>query len=162
MKQILTKEIAEAKLKRMALEVAERNIHSPGLILIGIREQGLVIAQRVAAYLAPAFSGTIKVIGLSLNKKDPGEISLEGDGDLKGKNLLLIDDVANSGRTMLHALKPIIDKKPARVETLALIERTHKKYPVAINYVGLSVSTTLEEHIEVLVENGEVTGARMQ
>ena len=82
--------------------------------------------------------------------------------DLRNKAVLLIDDVANSGRTMLHALKPIIDQKPSQIETLALIERTHKKYPVAINYVGLSVSTTLEEHIEVMVENGEVMGARMQ
>lgn len=162
MKQILSRETAEAKLKRMALEVAERNVSLPGLILLGIREQGWVIAHKVADYLRPVFPGSVEVVDLILNKKDPGEVKLGKDMDLNGKAVLLIDDVANSGRTMLNALKPVIAQRPAQVETLALIERTHKKFPIAINYVGLSVSTTLEEHIEVLVEGAEVVGAGMR
>jgi len=79
--------------------------------------------------------------------------------DFTGKTIILIDDVANSGRTMLYALKPLLDQHPKKIQTLALVERTHKSFPVDVDYVGLSVSTTTDEHIEVEVENGEVLGA---
>jgi len=73
----------------------------------------------------------------------------------------LIDDVANSGRTMLYALKPLLEKLPKKIQTLALVERTHKSFPVDVDYVGLSVSSTTDEHIVVEVEAGEVLGAWM-
>jgi pyrimidine operon attenuation protein/uracil phosphoribosyltransferase len=70
-----------------------------------------------------------------------------------------VDDVANSGRTMLYALKPLLEYLPQQIETLVLVERTYKKFPIAVDYVGLSVSTTAQENIVVKVENGEVLGA---
>ena len=158
---ILNKETADKKLRRMALEVAERNYENDSLILIGIKENGIFIAQKIAGYLKDVFKGNIKVMDLWLDKKDPGEIKLSEDIDFNNKNILLIDDVANSGRTMLYALKPLLLQKPRQVETLALVERTHKKFPVAVDYVGLSISTTLQENIVVEVQGGEVMGARM-
>ena len=143
----------------MALEIAERHAGTPEIIIIGIKENGLFIARKTAAYLRPVFEGEIKTIGLSINKKDPAEIKLEEDIDLRGKMILLADDVANTGRTMLYALRPLLDMYPARVETLALVERTHKMFPVALNYVGLSVSTAADENIGVIVANGEIEGA---
>ena len=84
------------------------------------------------------------------------------DIDFNEKSILLIDDVANSGRTMLYALKPLLQYRPKQVETLALVERTHKKFPIAVDYVGLSISTSLQEHIIVDVEDGVIAGARME
>ena len=81
--------------------------------------------------------------------------------DFNDKAIILIDDVANSGRTMLYALKPLLQQLPQKIQTLALVERTHKSFPVDVDYVGLSVSTTADEHIVVEVENGEVMGAWM-
>ena len=69
--------------------------------------------------------------------------------------------MANSGRTMLYALKPLLDKHPAMVQTMALVERTHKLFPIAVDYVGHSVSTTSNENIVVRVEEGEVLGAEL-
>ena len=151
---ILDKQTADKKLRRMALEVAERNHESDELILIGIKENGIFIAHKIAEYLTGVFKGAIKVIALTINKKMPS--------DFNNKTILLIDDVANSGRTMLYALKPLLLQYPKHIQTLALVERTHKQFPIAMNYVGLSVSTTQQENIVVDVENGEVLGASLK
>ena len=76
--------------------------------------------------------------------------------------MLLIDDVANSGKTLLYGLKPLMEYYPRTIQTLVLVERMHKLYPVKPTYVGLSVATTLEDHIQVEVSNGEITGAYIQ
>jgi pyrimidine operon attenuation protein/uracil phosphoribosyltransferase len=159
--RILTKERADRKLHRMAMEVAERNNEKDELILIGIKENGNFIARRIAAYLSAVFAGKVTVIGLSINKKQPGTITLSESPDFNNKTIILIDDVANSGRTMLYALKPLLEQLPEKIQTLALVERTHKQFPIAVDYIGLSVSTTLQENIVVEIADGEVTGAWM-
>ena len=159
---ILTQTTATKKLRRMALEIAERNAGKQAIIIIGIKENGLCIAKEIAKLLIPVFNGTINTIALSIDKKNPKEISLSENIDLKETSILLVDDVANSGRTMLYALAPLLAHNPSQIETLALVERTYKTFPIALNYVGLSVSTTEDEHIEVLVENAVVIGAKIK
>jgi pyrimidine operon attenuation protein / uracil phosphoribosyltransferase len=156
---ILSKATADRKIRRMALEVAERNYNEQELVLIGIKENGSVIAQKMAGHLAEVFGGQVQVLELSLDKKQPSEVQLSANLDFTGKNILLIDDVANSGRTMLYALKPLLAFHPKKIETLALVERTHKTFPIAVDYTGLSVSTTPDQHIYVEVVGGEVEGA---
>lgn len=146
----------------MAMEVAERNHDKDSLLLIGIKENGIVIAGIIAGFLKDIFPGKTELLSLSLDKTNPGEITLSGHYDFNGANVLLIDDVANSGRTMLYALKPLLDKHPAQVQTLALVERTHKLFPIAMDYVGYSVATASGENIVVKVEGGEVTGAELE
>jgi pyrimidine operon attenuation protein/uracil phosphoribosyltransferase len=160
-KYILSAAVAEKKLRRMALEIAERNYEAAALLLIGIKENGIVIAQLISEYLPENFKGKIEVVALAMDKKKPAAITLSDTIDFNGRTVLLIDDVANSGRTMLYALKPLLEQYPKKIQTLALVERTHKTFPVDVDYVGLSVSTTLDEHIYVEVENGKVTGAWM-
>ena len=156
---ILDKSTAEKKMRRMAMEIAERNHNKSSLILIGIKENGIFIAKKIAEFLKPNFTGTIDIIELSMDKRNPGEISLSKSVDFNDKSVLLIDDVANSGNTMLYAMKPLLEFHPAQVETVILVERTHKKFPVAVNYVGLSVATTQQENIIVEVDSGIVTKA---
>ena len=161
-KQILTEEVALKKLKRIALEVAERNFNEKELLLIGIKENGIVIAQIISKLMKAVFTGSITVVALSMNKKKPNSITIEKDIDVDGKTILLIDDVANSGRTMLYALKPLLEKHPKKIQTLALVERTHKNFPVDLDYIGLSISTTLNEHITIEVGKDKVMGAWME
>ena len=161
-KYILTKEVADKKLRRMALQVAEQNCDADQLILIGIKENGIVIAHKIRTYLQGVFSGEVFVVELSLNKKKPMLVSLDPALDFNGKSILLIDDVDNSGRTMLYALKPILETYPKKIQTLVLVERTHKSFPIDVDYVGLSISTALDEHITVEVAGGEVKGAWVQ
>lgn len=158
-KQILTAEVADKKLRRMALQVVEQNYNTVQLVLIGIRSNGTVIAEKIRGYLQEVFTGEVVVLELGMDKKHPGAITLSAQMDFTGKTIILIDDVANSGRTMLYALKPLLEQLPKKIQTLALVERTHKSFPVEVDYVGFSVSTTADEHINVEVEDGEVKGA---
>jgi pyrimidine operon attenuation protein/uracil phosphoribosyltransferase len=159
---ILSKQIADKKLRRIALEMAERNYNEPQLILVGIKENGMAIAVKLAAYLGESFKGEVMVAALLINKKTPGAITIEPAIDFNEKVVILIDDVANSGRTMMYSLKPLLQTFPKIIQTAALVERTHKSFPIALDYVGLSISTTLDEHIYVEVLEGEVSGAWME
>jgi pyrimidine operon attenuation protein/uracil phosphoribosyltransferase len=161
-KYILSKEIAEKKLRRMALEVAERNYGERQLVLVGIKDNGIIIAKKISNYLQEVFKGEIIVTALSLDKKNPAIVTIEPAIDFNDKVILLIDDVANSGKTMLYALKPLLETYPKKIQTLALLERTHKSFPIDLDYVGLSISTTLDEHIFVEVDGTDVIGAWME
>lgn len=160
-KYILSAEVADKKLRRMALQVAEQNHSAKQLVLIGIKTSGSVIAEKISSYLKEVYKGEVIVMELSLDKKKPSVITLDKKMDFNGKTIVLIDDVANSGRTMLYALKPLLEQLPEKIQTLALVERTHKTFPIDVDYVGVSVSTTTNEHIYVEVKNNEVTGAWM-
>lgn len=156
---ILNKQIATKKLERMAYEIAEQNVGEKRLILAGIKDNGVAMAHFLKGLLQSIFSGVIDVIELNLDKRNPGEIEISSTENFDDAVIIVVDDVANSGKTMLYALKPFLQYHPKKIQTLALVERTHKVYPVNTDYVGVSLATTLQEHIFVEVENGEVTGA---
>lgn len=160
---ILTAEAANQKLKRLALEIAEQLLDQPEeLIIIGIKSSGLVIAQKVGELLKQYISVPVKIIDASLDKSKPVEIALSEPADFNNKNVLICDDVANSGKTLLYILKPLLNYHPKRIQTLVLVERMHKLFPVKPDYVGLSIATTLQENIVVEIEGDEVTGAYIQ
>ncbi|MEO8172378.1 MAG: phosphoribosyltransferase family protein [Sediminibacterium sp.] len=157
---ILSKEVAEQKLHRMALELAEHlNGDTARVILIGIRNSGTVIAEKIAALLQKDVPNEIKVISVIMDKTHPVAVELSEKIDLNNLHVVIIDDVTNSGRTLLYALKPLLEFHPKSIQTLVLVERMHKLFPVNPDYVGLSVATTMQEHIQVEVEKGEIAGA---
>jgi len=156
---LLTSIAANYKMQRMALEIAENLINDTRpLILIGIKNSGMVIAEKMQVLLKPYFNNLL-LLQLHINKQNPTEISLPNTTNLNDTNIIIIDDVANSGRTMLYALKPLLDYKPNSIQTLVLVERMHKLFPIKPDYVGISIATTQQDHIQVEVENGEVLGA---
>ena len=76
--------------------------------------------------------------------------------ELESKTLIFVDDVANTGRTIFYAMKPVLlDVVPKKVEVAVLVDRKHKSFPISINYVGLSLATTLSENIEVQIREVE-------
>lgn len=160
---ILPREAALEKLHRMALQIAE-NIgeENTTLILIGIEKSGLNIATKLKSYVELYCSSPIELISLSMDKKKPEQITLSDDFDFNDKNIILIDDVINSGKTFLYALKPLLDFHPRRIQTLAMIERMHKLFPIKPDYVGLSVATTAADNIKVIIEEGEIIGAAFE
>jgi pyrimidine operon attenuation protein / uracil phosphoribosyltransferase len=161
-KDILNIETVNMKLLRMAYEIIENNLEEDSIILVGVKENGSVIARDVQKILNDASEIKVKLIELQLDKKTPGEVLLSEKADFNNKVIILVDDVASSGKTMLYALKPFLDFHPKKIQTLALVERTHKTFPVNLDYVGLSVATTLQEHIYVKVEGNKVTGAYLE
>lgn len=160
-KYILDKPTADQKLQRLALEVAEQLGKNEELIIIGIKTSGFVIAERIGS-LVKEYLPSVKVISASLDKRNPSTISLSEEIDFNGKSVLITDDVANSGKTIMYVLKPLLDFHPKRIQTLVLVERMHKLFPVKPDYVGSSIATTQQDHIYVEVENGEVTGAYVE
>ena len=161
-KYILSKEVVEKKLRRMAFEILENNIDEKEIILAGIRESGSVVAKVIRQMLGEISSIKTELITITLDKKTPSDVSLSKSIDFNGKVIILIDDVSNSGKTLLYALKPFIEFQPKKIQTLVLVERTHTSFPVRPDYVGLSIATTLLEHIFVEVRGEEVTGAYLK
>lgn len=150
------------KLQRMAFEIIESNLDEQEVLLVGIRDNGSVIARNMSRILQQAGGPRAVLIDLSLDKKHPGAIHLDPAPGFDGKVVIIVDDVASSGKTLLYALKPFLDFHPKKIQTLALVERTHKLFPINLDYKGLSVATTLQEHIYVEVDGERVTGAFLE
>ena len=159
---ILSPEVAAKKLRRMAFEILENNFGETGFILAGIRESGTAIAQTIQNILKEISGLHTELITVSLDKKNPKEVTINGQLNFQDQVIILIDDVSNSGKTLLYAIKPFLDSNPKKIQTLVLVERSHNTFPVKPDYVGLSVATTLQEHIYVEVEQGRVKGAWLE
>jgi pyrimidine operon attenuation protein/uracil phosphoribosyltransferase len=155
---ILNAQEALRKLRRMAFQIAENNTGEEKLVIAGIVGNGFLLAQALVAELKQVMEVTIDLITITLNKKQPLDAVVE-ERDFNNSVLIVVDDVANTGKTLLYALKPFLQFQPKKIQTLVLVERSHKLFPVQADYVGLSVSTTLQEHITVETENGLVKGA---
>jgi pyrimidine operon attenuation protein / uracil phosphoribosyltransferase len=158
---ILTAEIARKKLQRMAYEIVEKNIGEKEIILAGIKESGLTIANIIKAFLQDVFKGKISVIEIDIDKKNPKNISIPKGNNFDDAVIIITDDVANTGKTLLYALKPFMNFYPKKIQVLVLVERSHKEFPVAPDYVGLSVSTATDERIIVEANDREILGARL-
>lgn len=156
---ILTADLINRKIRRMALQVAESNTEEGSIIIAGIAGNGAVLAQKLVAELRQVSSMEVKLLTIRLNKKEPTHAAVDVDTDFSNKVIVVVDDVASSGRTMLYALKPFLSYLPKKIQTLVLVERSHKLFAVQPDYVGLSVATTLQEHITVETEGEEITGA---
>lgn len=146
----------------MAYEIVENNLEEKQLILAGIRESGSVIARNIQQLLKQISDLPTELITISLDKKKPAEVIVSPSLDFNDRVVIIIDDVANSGKTLLYAMKPLLAFHPRKIQTLALVERTHKAFPVSTDYVGLSVATTLQEHIFVETAGEKVLGAYME
>lgn len=160
---ILNKEAARQKLQRMALELAEElNGDTTPVIIIGIRKSGMVIAEKIGALLKQHVTNEIRIIAVSMDKSKPVKVEISESVNFDGLHVLIADDVTNSGKALMYALKPLLEFHPKTIRTLVLVERMHKLFPVKPDYVGLSVATTLQDHIQVEVVDGEVLGAYIE
>src|SRR5215203_3073557 len=156
---VLDKEGIGRKMRRMALQIAEQNSDEKQLIIAGIAGNGEIVAKRLVENLEKIASFTTSFVQIQLNKKEPLEVSVNPYTDMNNKVVILVDDVANTGKTMLYALKPLLIVNPKKIQTLVLVERSHKLFPVQTDYAGLSIATTLQEHITVETEGEIITGA---
>jgi pyrimidine operon attenuation protein/uracil phosphoribosyltransferase len=156
---ILTEDIIQKKLKRIAYEIYEHNSGETELILAGIWDRGVILSHKIAGILEKIAPFRIRLIELRLDKQHPLEVTLSETIDLTGKVVVLIDDVANSGRTMLYALKPFLQYLPKKIQTAVLVDRKHKSFPLSVDFVGYSLATTLQEMVMVDVEGEEIRSA---
>ena len=156
---ILQQDIIEKKLNRLALEIIENNIEEKELVFVGIDPSGVIVAKKLQKIITASANVQIALLTMSFDKVKPQKISLSNEMDFNGKVIIIIDDVTNSGKTLLYALKPFLEFHPKKIQTLVLVERSHTQFPINANYKGFSLATTLQEHIIVEVKGDEITGA---
>ncbi|MEP6949649.1 MAG: phosphoribosyltransferase family protein [Ginsengibacter sp.] len=159
---ILSADTARKKMQRMAYEIVERNMDEQEIIIAGIKDSGVIIAYKIKTFLQDIFKGEIILVEISIDKKNPKKISIPGKFNFEEKVIIITDDVANTGRTLLYALNPFLDFYPKKIQTLVLVERSHKQFPVSPDYVGFSISTALDEKIIVETDGDEILGARLE
>jgi pyrimidine operon attenuation protein / uracil phosphoribosyltransferase len=156
---ILSADAAKKKMRRMAYEILENNTEVDHILFAGIADNGLVVARAIAAIVHEISGKSTDVIALSLDKRHPSVVSTDRPVDFNDQVVIIVDDVTNSGKTLTYALKPILEAYPRKIQTLVMVERSHKKYPVHPDYVGVSLSTFLHEHIFVEVTGETIEGA---
>jgi pyrimidine operon attenuation protein / uracil phosphoribosyltransferase len=156
---ILDKEQISHKLQRMAYEVWEHNSDEQAVTLIGIERAGMAVAQSLAERIRKISPLQVDVLSVKMNKRNPLADAIDLQADLTGKSVVLVDDVSNSGKTLLYALRPVLNYETKKILVAVLVERKHKAFPISPDIVGHSVSTTLQEHIEVETDGDTITGA---
>ena len=156
---ILSKEAAQRKVRRMAFQIAENNASEAALVIAGIEGNGVLLAQKLVNELNQIFQIPIRFLTIQLDKKQPKQVSLSENRNWNDTVIIVVDDVSNTGKTLLYALKPFLDFQPKKIQTLVLVERSHKLFSIQPDYVGLSVTTTLQEHIAVMAKANEIEGA---
>lgn len=161
---ILTAEQIEQKTKRIAYQIYESNSSEKDIVIAGIAENGYVFATKIAKVLKEISPLNVAMCKVIINKKNPLEpITTSIDTkDYENKSLILVDDVLNSGATLIYGIKHFLDVPLKQFKTAVLINRNHKKYPVKADFKGVSLSTTLQEHVSVeFSENGEASAFLM-
>lgn len=160
---ILTEVQIEQKIKRMAYEIWEKNSEEKEVTLIGIEQGGAVVAENLASILRNICPLKIKVVNLAINKKNPLQDKIIVAAEpLNNKAIVLVDDVANSGKTLLYAIKPLLEYSPKKIQIAVLVDRKHKNFPITPDIIGHSVSTTLQENIIVTYDSVKLTGAHLE
>ena len=153
---ILTHTEIQHKTKRIAYQIYETFIDEEEVVLAGIANSGYIFAEHIAAALNEIADLKVTLCKVEVNKEQPQDkiITSLTSESYKNKGLVLIDDVLNSGTTLIYAVKHFLDVPLSKFKTAVLVDRNHKKYPVKADFKGISLSTSLLEHIQVVFEEG--------
>jgi pyrimidine operon attenuation protein / uracil phosphoribosyltransferase len=155
---ILDKLQIEQKINRLAYQVYEDNADEKEIIVAGILKSGYIVAEKIAEVLKKISPLKISLIELSISKHSQvnEEVQMKlSHEQLHGKVVIVVDDVLNSGKTLMYALKPFLNADIKKLRTVVLVDRNHKRYPLAADFVGYPMATTLQEHVTVVLEKNE-------
>ena len=154
--KLLDQKQIQQKIKRLAIEILENNYKEKEIILAGINNNGMSFAQLLYKQLLPLTKSSIILTRISINPANPLDKDIEIEPpltDLNDKSIIIVDDVANTGRTIFYAIKPLLTILPKKIEVAVLIDRTHKSFPIKVDYLGMSLATTLRENIDVQIRD---------
>jgi|ERR1039458_4458036 pyrimidine operon attenuation protein/uracil phosphoribosyltransferase len=149
---ILNKLQIKQKVNRIAYQIYEDNFEESEIIIAGIHPGGYKFAKRIVDVLKEISPLKVTLIDVILDKENPlkEEVKLSVTKEfLSGKVVILVDDVLNSGKTLIYSMKPFLDTPLKKLRVAVLVNRNHKRYPVSPDFSGISLSTTLKEHIFV-------------
>jgi pyrimidine operon attenuation protein/uracil phosphoribosyltransferase len=144
------------RINRIAYELYESNFEEEKIILVGIANRGYILAKRLQAVLATICELKVELVELKMHKDLPLEhpinMSIEGSA-INEQAVVLVDDVLNTGRTLIYAVNHLLMSTPKRLSTVVLVNRRHRRFPIRADFAGLTLSTTLQEHIDVELSN---------
>lgn len=151
---ILTNEQIANKTRRIAYQIYESNSNENEIIVAGINGNGYVFAKNICKIMSSISDIKVILCKVIINKKKPlEEISTDITSEVyANKSLVLVDDVLSSGSTLIYGIKHFLEVPLKRFKTAVLINRNHKKYPVKADFKGISLSTSMQEHISVVFE----------
>ncbi len=161
--QLLTHSQIDAKVTRLGMEILEHNTEETELYILGVNNRGMELARRLAESLRTLSDAPLHLWNLRIDPRKPLENGPELDHDvreLEGKPVLVVDDVANTGRTLFYALGALHGVLPSKIEVAVLVDRRHKEWPIYVTYSGLVLSTTIGDNI--LVEFGKEDAALLE
>ncbi len=156
--RILVHKQIESKIKRMAYQILENNFREKNIYLAGIKGGGYTLAKILQSELNEMEQIKTTLIEVSIDKEKPLSSPVTLDVNIvKPQNsvVVLIDDVLNSGKTMVYALKPFLALPLKKIETAFLVNRSHRLFPISAKYTGIELSTTIQEHISVSWQEGD-------
>jgi pyrimidine operon attenuation protein/uracil phosphoribosyltransferase len=151
---VLDSSHVKKKIRRMAFEIYENNVKEKSMVVAGIEGQGYVLAKMLAKELESVSPLQTTLVKVSLNKEAPQQNNIHldcEDKEVRKKSIVLVDDVLNTGRTLAYALKPFLDLEIKKIEVAVLVNRSHTSFPIYPNYIGYELSTTLKDHVEVVL-----------
>ena len=145
------------KTRRIAYQILESNSNEKEVIIVGIVGNGLLFAKEIVRDLNQISDIKTTLCEIVINKKNPLDIvsTTLSEEDYKNKSIVLVDDVLNSGATLIYAVKHFLNVPLKRFKTAVLVNRNHKKYPVKADFKGISLSTSIKEHVVVEFNENE-------
>ncbi len=139
------------KIRRIAFQIYESNVNEEEIVLAGIDKNGYIFAQKIKDVLENISAITPILCKVNIDRKKPWKsiiTSLNSEA-YSNKSIVLVDDVLNSGTTLIYGVKHFLNVPLKQFKTAVLVNRNHKKYPVKADFKGISLSTSLNEHVYV-------------
>jgi len=158
---LLNKTQIAQRVDRIAFQIYEDNVSNGGeVVIIGIHGNGYTLAQRLQLKLQDICDLKARLVRLRIDKQNPVDKIAELDceiQELAGKSIVLVDDVLNSGKTLIYSMKAILKADTLKIRTVLMVDRDHRRYPIMADFVGMTLSTTFQEHVSL--EFGDAEGA---
>jgi pyrimidine operon attenuation protein/uracil phosphoribosyltransferase len=156
---LLSNQQVQQRISRLAWQLYEDNADEKEVVIVGILQSGNQVAVRLAEAIRSISPLQVISATLRINKhqQTAGDVELSLSADnMEGKVVIVVDDVLNSGKTLLYALRPFLSIDLRKIRTVVLVDRNHRRYPIAADYAGLSLATTLKEHVTVEEKDGQL------
>lgn len=163
-RQILSSHQTGQKIRRIAFEIYEQNFEETGIIIAGIAGEGYAFAKRLAGELVDISPLKVELIELRFDKNIhyQSPILFDKEVDVENQTVIVADDVLNTGRTLAFALEPFLKVRMKKVQVAVVVDRSHHRFPIHADYVGYSLSTTLTEHVQVVLSRKDEEGVYLK
>lgn len=151
--RILTHQQIQHKIRRIAYQIYESNVDEKEIVVAGIEGGGLNFAKKIVKTLEEITKSKITLCKVTINKANPleGEVKTSiAENEYKNKSIVLVDDVLNSGSTLIYGVHHFLRTPLKQLKTAVLVNRNHKRFPVKADFKGISLSTSLNEHVKVV------------